>query len=85
MSEHVYLLTLGMPLLTVLLVFGMRSLSVMRQARLQHDSQEAYRELLEKSAAAQAQTAAALSSISASLADLSSRVAAIEKVLKEVE
>ena len=85
MSEHIYLLTIGLPLATVLLVFGMRYLAAIKQARLRLDSEDAYRHLAEKTAAAQAETAAALSSIAATLADLNSRVTAVEKVLKEVE
>jgi len=78
MSEHIYLLTIGLPLATVLLIFGMRYLAAMKQARIRYDNEESYRALAEKAVAAQAETAAAL-------ADLKARVASIEKVLKEVE
>jgi len=78
MSEHIYLLTIGLPLATVLLIFGMRYLAAMKQARIRYDNEESYRELAEKAVAAQAETAVAL-------ADLKARVASIEKVLKEVE
>ncbi|TFW16619.1 hypothetical protein [Duganella callida] len=78
MSEHIYLLTLGLPLGTVLLIFVLRYLAVIKRARLQEDNQESYRLLAERATAAQAETAAAL-------ADLKTRIIAIEKVLKEVE
>jgi hypothetical protein len=85
MSATIYLLTICLPLATILLVFGMRSYSAVQQARLRLANDEAYRKLAEKSAAAQAEAATALASISATLAELKSRVGAIEKVLKEVE
>lgn len=85
MSEKVYLLSLSMPLLTILIVFGMRYLSAVLQARARLASDGAYRELAEKAAASQAATAAALASIDAALADVKSRLAGVEKVLKEVD
>ena len=85
MSERVYLLTLFLPLATILLVFGMRYLSAVMQARARLASDEAYRQLAEKTAASQAAAATALASIDATLADLKARVASVEKVLKEVE
>jgi len=85
MSERVYLLTLFLPLATILLVFGMRYLSAVMQARARLASDEAYRQLAEKTAASQAAAATALASIDATLAELKARVASVEKVLKEVE
>ena len=85
MSERVYLLTLFLPLATILLVFGMRYLSAVMQARARLASDEAYRQLAEKTAASQAAAATALASIDATLAELKTRVASVEKVLKEVE
>lgn len=85
MSATIYLLTICLPLATILLVFGMRSYSAVQQARLRLASDEAYRQLAEKSAAAQAEAATALASISLALSELKSQVGAIEKVLKEVE
>jgi Tfp pilus assembly protein PilO len=85
MSENLYLLTICLPLGTILLVFGMRYFSAFQQAKARLANDEAYRKIAEQTAAAQAETAAALSSIHATLADLRTRLAAIEKVLKEVE
>jgi hypothetical protein len=78
MSEPIYLLTIFMPLATILLVFGMRALTAIKKAKLQADNEEAYRLLAERAVAAQQETAAAL-------ADLKIRIIAIEKVLKDVE
>ena len=85
MSEKIYLLTICLPLATILLVFGMRALSSVMQARARLASDEAYRQLAEKAAASQAATSTALASIDATLADLKLRVSGVEKVLKEVD
>ncbi len=85
MSETIFLLTLGMPLATVLIVFGMRYFSAVQQAKYRFASDEAYRTIAEKAVVAQSDTAAALQTIDASLADLKARMAAVEKMLKEVE
>jgi Tfp pilus assembly protein PilO len=85
MSETIYLLTICLPLATILIVFGMKYFSAMRQAKARYENDEAYRQLADKAAAAQAETAIALAAINTTLADLKSRVMAVEKVLKEVE
>lgn len=78
MSEPIYLLTLFMPLATIVLVFGMRFIVAIKKAKLQAEGEEAYRQIAERAVVAQEQTAAAL-------ADLQTRIIAIEKVLKQVE
>ena len=85
MSEPIYLTSICLPLLTILLVFGMRYLSAVLQARARLANDDAYRLLAEKAAASQAATATALASIDSTLADLKTRLVAVEKVLKEVE
>ena len=71
MSESVYFLTLGLPLATILIVFGMRYRALVLQARAQ--------------AAGNPANAAALEKIAATLADVQARLAGIEKILKAVE
>jgi len=71
MSESVYFLTLGLPLATILVVFGMRYRALVLQARAQ--------------AAGNPANAAALEKIAATLADVQARLAGIEKILKAVE
>lgn len=78
MSEPIYLLTIFLLPVTALLIFGMRFVAQLQQAKLRHRNDEAYRQLAERSITAQAETAAAL-------ADLKTRIVAIEKILKEVE
>jgi hypothetical protein len=85
MSATIYLLTLGLPLATVLLVFWMRARASVQQARLRFGQDEEYRRLAASSAAAQAETAAALAAIQQALADLAARQAAVEKLLAQVQ
>ena len=85
MSASIYLLTLCLPLGTILLVFGMRYFSAIQQARARLANDDAYRQIAEKAAAAQSETASALSAIQASLAEMKTRLGAVEKILKEVE
>ncbi|HJV01026.1 MAG TPA: hypothetical protein VJ752_10775 [Burkholderiaceae bacterium] len=63
----------------------MRSYTAIQQAKAHLANDNAYRQIAEQSAAAQAETARRLASMDATLGDLKSRLAAIEKVLKEVE
>jgi hypothetical protein len=85
MSASIYLLTICLPLATILLVFAMRSYATIQQAKAHLANDNAYRQLAEQATAAQAETARRLTSIDAMLADLKSRLATVEKVLKEVE
>ena len=84
MTTFLYLMTICLPLGTILLVFGMRSFSAIQQAkaRLAHD--DAYRQVAEKAVATQSETATSLSSIQATLADVRARLTAVEKILKDV-
>ena len=84
MSEHVYLLTLCLPLGTVLLVFGMRYVSAVQQARVRLAHDDAYRRIAESAAAAQSDTATALSSIQTAMSEMKGRLAAVETILREV-
>ncbi|MBT9597438.1 MAG: hypothetical protein IV094_15765 [Vitreoscilla sp.] len=85
MSESLYLLSICLPLGAIVLVFGMRYFAATQQARARLANDEAYRQLAAEAAATQAQTASALSSIGATLTDLQARLAAVEKILKQVE
>lgn len=77
MSDHIFLLTISLVLLTILLAFGMRAYSAVQQAK--------YRSTGSADAALAADTARSLASIDASLADVRSRLAAIERVLAQVD
>ncbi len=77
MSAALYLTTLCLPLGTILLVFGMRYFALIQQAKARLASDEAYRQIAEKAVADHGATASALTSIE-------TRLAAIEKILKDV-
>jgi hypothetical protein len=85
MSAPLYLITISLPLVTILLVFGMRYFAVVQQARARLAADEAYRALAEKAAAAEAQTASTLAAMEAALSDVRTRLAGVVKFLKEVE
>ena len=85
MSENLYLLTICLPLATILLVFGMRYFSAVQQAKARLASDTAYRQIAAQAASAQADTALALTSIDATLTDLKARLTGVEKILKAVE
>ena len=84
MSATIYLLTISLPLGTVLLVFAMRYAARVREANaaLAHDA--AWRRTAETASAAQAETAAALAAIQEALSDVRGRLAAVETILKAV-
>jgi hypothetical protein len=79
-----YLLTLILPLVTILIVFGMKYWSAAKQARSTIASEEAYRALAEKAAAAQKDNASVLAAIRADVAKLTEIVVAVESILKQV-
>jgi hypothetical protein len=85
MSENIYLLTLCLPLATLLLIFFMRYVSAVLQAMARKASDDTYRKLAQNAASAQADAATALASIDANVADLKMRLASVEKMLKEVD
>lgn len=79
-----YLITLILPLVTILIVFGMKYWSEAVQSHSARVGEEAYRELAERAVAAQRDNATALSAIQAEVAKLSGSLAAVEKILKQV-
>jgi hypothetical protein len=85
MSKQVYLLTLCLPLLTVLLVVAIRHVSAVLQARARTAQDDAYRQLAAQAAQSQAETAAQLAAMSATLARLEARTTSVEQILKQVE
>jgi Tfp pilus assembly protein PilO len=85
MHTSIYLLTLGLPLLTVLLVFGMKYFAAVQQARSRLAQDEAYRQLAAQAAQSQAEMTAQLAALGATLARLESRTASVEQILKQVE
>jgi hypothetical protein len=85
MTEVIYLLTLILPLGTILIVFAMRYVSAVLQARACMANDQSYRLVADRAAAAGTETAAALSSIQSALAEITTRISSVEKILKDVE
>lgn len=74
MSTPIYIFTALLPFVTALLIFGMRYFAQIQQAKARLAGDEAYRQLVEKVAGDQA----------SALTAIETRLAAIEKVLKDV-
>jgi len=85
MSTIIYLLTLCLPLATILIVFGMRYFAKIQEGRARLAYDEAYRQIAERAVAAQSGTATTLSALQTTLAEVQTRLAGVEKILKEVE
>jgi hypothetical protein len=84
MTAFIYLLTLILPLATILLVFAIRGWSAIQQAKARLANEDEYRRIAEKAAGAQADTANALTAIQASMSEVQARLTAVEKILKDV-
>jgi uncharacterized protein YfeS len=78
MTEQVLFAAFFFPAAAVVLVFFMKYVSAVLQARVRLGQDEAYRELATRAVNAQAETAAALG-------QLQVRLAVVEKILKDVE
>ena len=85
MTTILYLMTLMLPLATILIVFGMRYYAVVQQARARLANDDAYRQLAESASAAQSQIATSMAAMEANLSDVRTRMAAVETILKAVE
>jgi hypothetical protein len=87
MAAHAntFLLVTILVLVTILLVFGMKYFSAARTGHARANSEEAYRELAEKAVALQAANAASQAAVQADFSEMKTRLAAIEKLLREVE
>jgi len=84
MSENTFLAVFFFPSLAAVLIFFMKYVSAVLQARVRLGQDEAYREIATQATAAQTQTAAALASLGASVTEIQVRVAVVEKILKDV-
>jgi hypothetical protein len=85
MTTILYLLTLVLPLATILIVFAMRYFALVQQARARLANDDAYRQLAESASAAQSRIATSLAAVEADLSDVRIRMAAVETILKAVE
>ncbi len=76
--QDIFLAAFFFPSAAAVLVFFMKYVSAVLQARVRLGQDEAYREIAAKATVAQAETAAAL-------AEILSRLAVVERILKQVE
>jgi hypothetical protein len=72
-------------LLAIVLVFGAKYFSAIFQAWAQKSSDRQYRILAEKVTAVQTETQAAMTAIQADLSRIATTLAAVEKILQQVE
>jgi hypothetical protein len=84
-SESIFLAAFFFPSAAAVLIFAMKYGSAVAQARVRRGQDEGYRELAAKAAVSQAEMTAALSSFGTVLAEIQSRLAVVEKILKDVE
>ncbi|HEU4777191.1 MAG TPA: hypothetical protein VFS95_10220 [Telluria sp.] len=85
MSEPIYIFTLVVFFGTIVAVFALRYIALTKQAKARLENDDSYRELAARAVQTQAETAISLGAVNATLAELRTRVAGLEKVLKEVE
>lgn len=78
MTESIFLAAFFFPSFAAVLIFFMKYVSDVLQARVRLGQDAAYREIAAKAAIAEAETAAAL-------ADIRAALGTIEKILKQVE
>ncbi|MBN8943149.1 MAG: hypothetical protein J0H01_26830 [Rhizobiales bacterium] len=81
---NTFLLPTILVLGTILIIFGMKFIAAARSDRLRLAGESGYRALAEKAAVAQVANAASLTTLQADLADMKGRLAAIEKLLRDV-
>jgi hypothetical protein len=85
MPEYLYLLTLLLPLATLLIIFGFKYGSAAYQARVRGVADTAYRDLAQSASAAQSATASSLAAMQAEVTQITASLAAVTKILKDVE
>ena len=85
MPTWLYLLTICLILGAVLIVFGMKYFSAAFQARARIASDAAYRTLAEQAVNAQTENQAALTAMRGELSRIAASLAAVEKVLQQIE
>ncbi len=85
MRVSMYLLTICLPLATVLIVFAMKYISAALQARARLANDGLYQALAEKAVSAQVENQALLSAIRSELSQTTASLAAVEKLLRQVD
>jgi hypothetical protein len=84
MSENVFFAAFFFPAAAAVLVFFMKYVSEVLQARVRLGQEEAYRALATTAASAQVDTAKALADLATASAEIQARLSAVEHLLKDV-
>lgn len=84
-SESVFLAAFFFPAAAAVLIFFMKYVSSVLQARVRLGQDEAYRALATSAAAAQAEAVAALAALRTTLEGVHTRLGVVQRVLKDVE
>lgn len=85
MSENVFYAAFFFPAAAAVLIFFMKYISEILQARVRLAQDEAYRALAAQAIAAQTEAARTLSVQGETLSAVQSRLAEVERILKDVE
>lgn len=83
-SENIFFAAFFFPAAAAVLVFFMKYVSAVLQARVRLAQDEAYREIAMQAATAQTGTATALATLGTTLTEIQSRLTGVEKILKDV-
>lgn len=84
-EQTFFLLTLILPLVTILIVFGMKYWSAAVQSSATKSGEEAYRALAEKAVAAQQDNTTAISALQIDVAKVAASLMTVENILKQVD
>lgn len=85
MAEHSpFLLVTILVLVTILLIFTMKYFSTARQARLGNASANDYRDLAQRTVKLHSDSATFMANTQSDLSEIKNRLAAVEKLLKDV-
>lgn len=85
MSENVVFAVVFFPSLAAVLIFFMKYLAGIMEAKAKFAQEQAYRDLAANVANAQGEIVRTLSTTGETLTDIQSRLAMLEKILKDVE
>ncbi|HMU65877.1 MAG TPA: hypothetical protein PKE57_01950 [Cellvibrionaceae bacterium] len=85
MSENSLFALFFFPSLAAVLIFSMKYVAAILQAKFRLSQDEAYREMAAKTAAAQAEMVEGFSAMQNTLVDIQLKLASLEKILKDVE
>jgi hypothetical protein len=85
MSVAQYLIFISPFMVTLLIIFGMKYFSALFQARARLANDALYRTLAEKAVMAQTENQATLAAIRTDLTKFAGSLAAVEKILQQVE